>query len=577
MTGRLGPALAAATLAAAVAGCGGSDEPGEPAAPVVAGQPGGTVVVATLSDPDSWTPYTTRRSSTADLLDVLYPRLVREDAAAPGETFEPWLAKSWSFSEDRRRLTFELRADARWSDGSPVTCDDVRFTFDVQTDEALGWAGARYKERIEGVDCPRPSVAVFRFSEAYPDQLLDANDNAIVPRAYGDVPVADWRATPWQDRLVTCGPYRVAESRPGQQVVLERDPRWWDADAVGPDRVVLRQYPDQTSAFRAFLAGDLSVLPGMTATQFDRASTEPHLRVSAVPSLSYTFIAWNVVSPDAYAADRARRDCTEGCAESADDIRRLQRRHPHPILASSAVRRALTLSIDRVDLVDGLWRGGARVTDSPIISTLWAHREQPAWRFDPAAARELLDEAGWIDTDGDGTRDRDGRPLRLRIATYSGHPLRVDTLERVAESLAAVGVDVEVVLAGRAEFVRNAWDRSYDGVLSGWRAGTRVEPHLLFHTEAAVDRGNNLGGWSTPESDALLERGSRASTRAEARDAWTAWQELFRKELPYTMLYEQGRWIGFSRDVVGPDPDPLNLLADLHRWRVAQRGSRDAP
>jgi len=205
--------------------------------------------VALEGDVDSWNPYTANDATSAGVLDLLYPRLVLETGSVGGESsFEPWLARSWEFSPDRRRLTFRLREDAVWSDGSPVDCEDVAFTHRVQISDDLAWSGAFLKERIEEVICEDEHTAVFRFSVAYAGQLLDANDDAIVPAAYGRVPLRDWNATAWEDGPITCGPFALRTVHPGQEAVLERDPSWWGADQTHLDRVVLRIYPDATGA-----------------------------------------------------------------------------------------------------------------------------------------------------------------------------------------------------------------------------------------------------------------------------------------------------------------------------------------
>ena len=141
-------------LAACFIGCtpeGSPVETGDPSRPVR----GGDLVVALLGDVDSWNPYTAQDSTSAGILDLLYPRLLLETGFPDGTTsFEPWLASSWQFSPDRLRLTFHLRPESRWSDGAPVTCEDVRFTYEIQVSEELAWPGAFLKERIRGVDWP---------------------------------------------------------------------------------------------------------------------------------------------------------------------------------------------------------------------------------------------------------------------------------------------------------------------------------------------------------------------------------------------------------------------------------------
>ncbi len=537
-----------------------------------AASPGGTLVVALLGDVDSWNPYTTREATSAGVLDLLYPRLIRETGLdGHRSTLEPWLAESWSFSNDRRRLTFRLRADAVWSDGRAVTCEDVRYTLDAQRSDELAWPGASLKERILGVDCPEPRTAIFRFAEPYPEQILDANDDAVVAAAYREVPMRDWRSTAWQERAVTCGPFRLASVTPGQEAVLERDRGWWDASEVRLDRVILRVFPDQTAAFLRFLDGDVDVLQRVPPLRAREVEARPGFRLAELPALAYTYIGWNVLAPDAYREDRRRRGCSgEGtCPESGADILRLQRQRPHPMLADPRVRRALTLAVDRRDLVDGLWAGHAHVGASPIVSALWAHDPSAALPFDPARATSLLDEAGWTDADRDGVREKRGRRFELRAIVNAENQTRRDALERVAASLGRIGVRLVPDALPRAEYVARARDKDFDGVLGAWRAGTRVDMEAIFHTRAAASRGNNLTAWSARASDDLLDRAARAATRDEALPLWREWQAVFQEEQPYTVLYEETVLVGLGARVRGPTGTGLNPLDDLHRWWVA--------
>ena len=532
---------------------------------------GGQLVVAIRGDIDSWNPYTSQDLTSAHLLELLYPRLVREVGFGGAEKrFEPWLATSWSFSQDRHQLTFALRRDARWSDGSAVTCEDVRFTHAVQTDEALAWPGAFVKERITAVECPDPHTVRFRFRDAYADQLLDANDDAIVPAAYRVVPLDAWASTTWEQRAVTCGPFRPERVSAGQEAVLVRDPRWWGAGDVPLDRIVLRVYPDAAAAQARFLEGEVDLLPEVPALSADEIAGRDGLRLLVLPSLAFSYLGWNALAPDAYARDRAARGCGDegACQESEDDIRRLQRQRPHPILADARVRLALSLAIDRQDLVDALWGGRARPGSSPIVSPLWAHDRDSDVTFDPAGAARLLDAAGWRLADGEAVRTRDGSPLELRVIVVGENAGRRDTLDRVAANLARAGVRVIAEPLARAEYVARARMKSFDGVIGGWWAGTRIEPQNLLHTHAALDRGNNVIAWSTAESDALLDRAAAARTDAEARPLWRAWQALFRREQPMAVLVEEPRLVGIGARVRGPDPDPLNVYQGLHRLSV---------
>ncbi|RMF72219.1 MAG: hypothetical protein D6738_11840 [Acidobacteria bacterium] len=535
-------------------------------------------MAAVSEDPDGFNPYVVARSTAADLMDLLYPRLVRERWPAGDEPYEPWLARSWEFSADRLTLTFRLRDDARWSDGSPVTCADVAATLRAQTSEQLAWPGAFIKRQIREIACPDPHTAVFRFRRASTHQILDANDDQVIPARYLETPLGDWLATPWHERLVTCGPYRLERYVPDQEVVLARDPTFWGAPLPRIGRLVFRVHPDRDAAVRALLAGEVDLVDHVPPLAARTIAARDDLTLVDLPSFSYAFIAWNTLAPDAYLDDRRRRGCrgADPCGETRETIARLRARAPHPVLADARVRRALTLAIDRHELIEGVWHGYARPAASPIVSLLWAHDPSALLPYDPQAARRLLDEAGFVRVPGRPERRRGDVPLVLEVIVNADNRTRVTALERIAAQLATVGAVVRPVPLPRREFVDRARGKRFDGVLSGWRAGTRVEPQAILHGEAAVERGNNLGSWFTPESDALMDRAAAAPTRAQAAPLWRRWQRIFRDEQPYTMLWEQRTLIGLSGRVRDATPSPLNPYAGIERWALAGTGEGDS-
>lgn len=242
--------------------------------------------------------------------------------------------------------------------------------------------------------------------------------------------------------------------------------------------------------------------------------------------------------------------------------------HPHPILADVRVRRAMTMAIDRADIVEGLWGGHARVGTSPIVSALWAHEPESAIPFNPEGSAAMLAELGWIDSDGDGVREKHGRTLKLHAIVNSESRVRIDVLDRVAANLAAVGVTLVPEPVPRREFVTRARDKHFDIVLGGWFAGTRIEPQNLLHIRAALDRGNNLVSWSSTESDELMDEAAAAPTREEALPLWKRWQRIFQEQQPMTMLYEEQRLLGTNARVHGPAPSYLNPFESLHLWWV---------
>ncbi len=193
-----------------------------------------------------------------DVLSAMFLRLLAEqpDFQEHPPTFAPQLARSWDFSPDRLALTFHLRDDVQWSDGVPVTAEDVRFTWQAQTSEEVGWPNSYLKESIREVEVVAPHTVRFRFDHAYPTQLLDANEGFILPaHAWKQLPFAKWpESGDWfREHLVVAGPFTLERWKPQEEVVLRKNPRYFEAGKPRLERVVFRIVPDDTARLQELL------------------------------------------------------------------------------------------------------------------------------------------------------------------------------------------------------------------------------------------------------------------------------------------------------------------------------------
>ena len=476
-----------------------------------------------------------------EVIDLLFHGLLEEQAdfAEHPPTFAPSLAESWQRSEDGRRIVFRLRADARWSDGAPITAEDVVFSHGAQISDQVAWAYADSKDAIEEVVALDARTVAVRFREPYPHQLVDANDGVVLPaHAWSALPLSEWRrAGDWfRDHLVTSGPYRLVSWRPGVELTLERNPHHWPSPgAAGPERVVFRVVPDPAALVEQLLAGAFDFFDGLSPLDAERVAHAEGLRVIASDARQFDYLAWNLRRPP------------------FDDAR---------------VRRALTLAIDRQALVDALLHGYARVAAGPIPARFWARdRALEPWPYDPAAARALLAEAGFRDADGDGVVERGGRPFAFEVSTNAGNRVRSDALVLIQEQLARVGVAaVPRTFEIHALTERNrAGD--FDATLSGWAIDTTLDLRPYFHSREIREDGWNFVGYSNAELDGLLDATRRAGDLPATLPLYARIQRILHEEQPYTFLWEPQRLTAARTAIADLEVTPLSALRGLPRWR----------
>lgn len=535
-------------LVVLAAGCARDDDRSKETGPGV----GDTIVVPYISDLTSINELTGQSAtlSTGILYYGLFAPLAAEEAnyEQGPPTFQPQLATSWQFSDDRKQLTFTLRDDVQWSDGEPLTADDVRFTWQAQVHPDIAWSWVDYKRRISDVEVVDPTTVVFHFSEVYAGQLHDVVQGVILPEhKWSQLPFEEWNEnSQWfVDNLVVSGPYDLESWQPGQRLVLTRNERYYGGPELPKtDRIVFEIIPDRHNQFSMLRSGEGHfvelILPEDTQAVID----DPDLYLLTYMPRYYAFIVWN----------------TE-----------------NPLFEDAAVRRALTLAIDRQNIIDTVYYGYAEPSHSAIPPNVWAHHDglEPL-PYDPDAARAALAEAGWTDSDGDGILDKDGSPFRFELVTNTGAPVRQDIIVIVQQQLKRVGIDAQPVTMEFNALLAPLSNQEFDAAMSVLGLSTDLDLSYYFHTRG-IESGYNWGAFSDAEVDALIDEIAAEMNPGENLDRFRELQELIHEQQPVTFLYHALRLSAARTSLRDVDPNVLSPFHNLPRWRLVDPDEEPLP
>lgn len=454
-------------------------------------------------------------------------------------TFKPLLAKSYEFSPDRKVLTFRLRDDVVWSDGVPVTAEDVRWTWQAQMHPDVAWEGADSKRWIRDVEVVDPHTVRFHFERAYAKQLLDANECPILPKhAWEKLPFSQWRQNnDWfRQNLVVDGPFTIASWEPQQQIVLARNDRYFEQGLPRLDRVVLRQIADQSAGFTQLLSGDLDFISQIAVSDMPRVKASPHLELISFWANLYVAAGWN---------------------------------NDHPLFKDPEVRRALTLAIDRQTIVDTLLGDLGKVADSPIISTIWAHNDslQPL-PYDPAEARRILAAKGWRDSNGDGVLDKGGKPFAFELISNAGNQLRADATVMIQDQLKKVGIRATPRLVEFNTLIDQTTEGKFEAAIFGFTLDTSLDLTGNYHSSSIGGDGNNAFRYRNPEVDRLIVEAASQPELAAMKSHLDRVQELIYRDQPVTFLWESKRLSAVNRRVKDARPTPNYAFFNLREWWI---------
>ena len=530
-------------LVAACGGGGGGDagNGGDGAAAKDAGppQPGGTAVVAILSDFAQFNPVVNTATTTDDVIKFMLftPLIQYNEKLEP----QPWLAESWELNDSS--VTFRLRTDVKWHDGRPVTAEDVKFTFDLAKDTTVGsLLGPTYLEMVREATVVDPRTIRFSFVEPH-SQPLDGFWWAPVPKhLLQNVPPTQLAQHPYNRQPVGSGPYRFVEWRPSQSVTLQANDQFPAALGGRPnlDRVVWRIIPEATTMLTELFSGSADLI-GYTLlpdqAQQIQAQRGQGVELRHNPSREFTFIAWN---------------------------------NRNELFRDPAVRRALTLAIDRARIIEALMHGFAVPAHGLIPPWSPMYTDIGNLPFDANQARQLLAQAGWRDTNGDKIVDKGGKPFRFTLLVNSANRAHQDMATVIQQQLAAVGVGLEVRTQEFQSMLRQYREREYEAVIANWLLDTfKVNPTPLFScAQARVPNSPNRTGYCNPQADQLMEQGLRTTDVAEGKRIWEQYSRILQQDQPITFLY-------WSEDLAGVGPrlrnvttDARSKIANIHEWWI---------
>jgi peptide/nickel transport system substrate-binding protein len=544
--------------------------PAAAAAPATGGRFGGALVVSQRAEPRTFNPLTALDVPSREAIRLLMADLVRIDRSSLRT--ESALAESWSTSADRRSLTVTLRPNLRFSDGTPLTADDVVFSFEAHLDPrvgspqreqlAVGGTAPRIVQlderrlRIEFAVPHAPSERVFDSLFILPRRLLEPmlRDGSLAT-AWGP-------ATP-PTELVGAGPYRLVSYEAGKRLLFERNPYYWKQDETGRrlpylDRIEIRFFADADTEALQLRAGQIDLLsrvPAKTFTALRSRLPESRYRfLDAGPGLDYHFLFFNLGSSPLV----------------PPDVRERQR-----WFMDAGFRRAISLAADR----DAIGRLVFDSRSTPIWQPVspanrdWFNARLPRPPRSLAQARQALAASGFR-RDADGALvDRSGRRVEFTIVVNAANAQHVKMTSILEQDLRQLGMRVQVVpLEFRSLLERVLTRRDYDAALMALAPGDS-DPASEMNVWLSGGRSHvwdpdpaRTAPWQA-EIDTLMRAQLATAEPLERKRRYDRVQQIAQHEMPLICLVSPHTLTVARRGLLNLRPGllPPYALADADR------------
>ncbi|HET7457444.1 MAG TPA: ABC transporter substrate-binding protein [Gemmatimonadaceae bacterium] len=542
-----------AVAAAFVVGCGGGRGDAKGGAAT-----GGTVVIASSADADALLPPIIAGLQGKQVSDFLYDHLADIGPSlntAGDRDFTPHLADRWQWAPDSMSIAFHLDPRARWHDGVPVRANDVRFTYQLYVNPLVGSPAAPNVENIDSVSVRDSLTAVVWYKRRSPEQFFDAAYQlAVVPEhILGKIPPADLRTSEAARSPIGNGPFRLVRWTPGATIEVVADTTYYRGRPK-IDRVIWTITPDFTTAATKLLTGEADIFEPLRPENVAELTRHPELRTVEYGALDYGFMAFNL---------RDRKST-----------------RPHPLFGDRALRRALTMAVDRRAIVKNVFDTLGAVALGPYTRAQFTTDSTiPQIGFDLEGAKRTLDSLGWRDTNGDGVRERGGRPLAFTLLTPTSSKNRMRIAVLLQEQLKAAGVKVELEQMEFNSFMQREIGRDFDAVMGGWH----IDPspggiRQLWGTAGSRGKdGSNYASYESGTFDAYVDSALASTDPAREKALFRHAYETIVGDAPAIWLYEPKPLIGVHSRLDLPGRRADAWWAGFSDWSVkpGQQIARD--
>lgn len=496
---------------------------------------GDAFVSASIGDARTLVPILASDSASGDITGMVFNGLVKydKDIQLVGD-----LAGSWDIEEEGLAIVFHLRKDVRWHDGRPFTASDVSFTYQRLIDPNVRTPYSGDFERIKSLEVIDDYTVKVTYKEPFAPGLASWG-MSIMPRHL--LEKEDLSTTKFARRPVGTGPYKFKSWRTQEKIELVSNHDYFEKRPY-IDRYIYRVIPDAATIFLELQTQGVDSA-GLSPLQFIRQTDTPFFKKNyqkfRLPSFGYTYLGYNLRNPK---------------------------------FQDPRVREALNYAVDKQEIIDMVLLGFGRIGTGPFIPDSWAYnKEVEPVPFDPQKARELLGEAGWLDTNADGWLDKEGEIFEFTIITNQGNEERAKAAQIIQRRLKDIGIKVKIKIIEWSVFLTEFIDkRKFEVVLLGWSLSRDPDNFDIWHSSKTKEGEFNFISYKNEEVDRLLLEARQTFDQQERKRAYHRIHALIYQDQPCMFLYVPDSLTALHRRFQGVEPAPIGIGYNFIYWWVSK-------
>lgn len=500
---------------------------------------GDAIVVASSGDARTLVPILASDSASSDICGFVFNGLVKYDKNIElvGD-----LAESWDIEDEGKTIIFHLRKDVRWHDGRAFTSRDVEFTYRKLIDPDVRTPYSGEYERVKDFAIIDDHTVKITYKEPFVPALSSWGIPVMPEHALKD---EDLNKTRFSRSPIGTGPYKFKSWKTGEKIELVSNHDYFEGRPY-IDRYIYKIIPDEATTFLELQTQgvDMSLLTPLQFTrQTDSKIFKTHYNKFKYQSFGFTYMGYNLSDP------------------KFQDVR---------------VRQAINYAVNKKEIIEAIFFGLARITTGPFVPDSWAYNKDvlPA-PHDPMEAKRLLNEAGWVDADGNGWVEKDGKEFEFTVLVNQGNAERQRSAELIQKQLKSVGIRMKIRVIEWASMINEFIEkRRFEAVLMGWFLSRDPDCYDIWHSSKTRRGEFNFVGYKNKRVDKLLEEGRRTFAPAERAAIYHEIHKLIYEDQPYLFLYTADALPIVNSRFKGVESSPIGIGYNFIKWYVPKSEQR---
>jgi peptide/nickel transport system substrate-binding protein len=495
------------------------------------------------------------------ITDLLYPSLVdfKWNDTNGNIVAYPMIAESWKWSDDSSSVKFNLRKDVLWSDGEKLTAEDVVFSFDVFSDPKVqsrlfGTFDQFFTDDDNHIDILKTfkiisphEIEIFFPEKSIPD-LIEFALPIIPKHFYGNIERDKLSESEKNFSPVSCGAFKLKKWEKNQFVTLEADSNSFLFREGQVAELIFKVIPDYTSRILQLKKGEIDFVEKIKVEDIDELKNEEQLVIVPVTGREYDYIGWNNIEPAEFSRGRIKSN---------------------KFFGSSNVRKALSMAINRKEILEEYLMGVGELSSSPVSSVFKSvfNKEVKPYDYDPIEAKQLLALEGWIDVDGDGILEKGNAEFKFTLYYPVGNPLREYAATVIKNNLKSVGIDVATEKIELGTFIDELYQKKLNSWMAAWYIPIPLELKAYWYSDPNVTPLNFIS-YKNPEVDKILDRLETKINEEEKIQLIKNFQRIIHEDEPVTFLYWTPNIVVHNSRIKNLSINPFTFVGRCWEWTV---------